>query len=394
MVSTIPLPLVAGVGGTRSQVYNGLAATRAQANTLLTAGGLDTTNKQMMVRSTHTARNAISSLQIMAANFFVSQGAAAEVGPGASATITAAIEYPAGTFVQVLFSGSSSGTIPDGGTLLSDSVTISIPSGAQFWVRQYITCTAGIIWNFAYSQITGDKIARAVSGLADETMGGPISGGATGMHFPLAIIAPITSPSIAILGDSIAWGSSDTQTSDGYLGFIARTIGPLFGYSNIATPSDRAQKFLLSNTQRAKVIPYCSHFIVEYSTNDFNAGRSLAEVQADLSSIYAMFGARTGFQTTCLPRTSTTDGGTTTVNQTLPSWESTRVAFNHALTGGTFGPNGGTFDTSSIVETSTDSGIWKVSPSQWTTDCIHPIAYACGQVASSGIIDTSRIHRP
>lgn len=374
--------------------YDGLAATRAHVNTLTS---FDTSNKQVMVRSTHRARSALTQIKIIAQNFYVDQGTRSEASPGATATVTASIEYPSGTCTQLLFSSSASGTIADGSTLTSDYLTLSIPSGAQFWVRQYLTSTAGAIYNSVHTQITGDQIKLAVSGLADQTVScGAITGGAGGMAFPLAIIAPITAPSVCMVGDSIVWGTGDTPTADGDQGIIARTIGPSFGYVNMGVPSDTINingGFLSSHAQRVKPFSFCTHLIVEYGTNDFASGRTLAQVKTDLNILYGLFPTTKVFQTTILPRPTTSDACVTLGNQTLPSWEASRTSLNDQLKAGSFGPFLGAFDTSSQLETATDSGFWITSPRS-SVDCTHPNATGYGTVATSNVIDITRIHRP
>lgn len=377
--------------GAQTPTYDGLSSTRAQVNTFQT---FDTTNKQLMVRSTHVTRSAITQIKIIASNFYVDQTTRAETAPGAAATVTASIEYPSGTCTPLLFSSSSSGTIADGSTLTSDYATVAIPAGVQYWVRQYLTSTAGAIYNNVAPQITGDILRKAASGLVDQTVScGVIAGGGGGMHFPLAIISPITVPSVCITGDSIGWGTGDTPTSNGDQGIVARSIGPAFGYSNLAVPSDAAYFFLASHTQRVKVFPFCTHFINEYGTNDFAAGHSLATVKADLTSIYNLYPNSRVFQTTILPRPTTSNGCTTLGGQTLPSWEASRVSLDDQLRLNTFGPPLGSFDTASPVETALNSGFWITSPQQ-SADCVHPNSTGYGTVTSSGAIDTSRIHLP
>lgn len=378
--------------------YQGIAATRGGISV---TGTLDTTNKQMMVKTTHVARSPITSLKIVTSNFYFNPTTRVEAGSGAVASISASIEYPSGTCTQVLFSASANGSIPDINTLTSDATMLFIPTGAQFWVRQFWRSTGGIIYTASYPQVTGDQIKRAVSGLTDQTMScDAITGGATGLHLPLAIIASTASPTLCLLGDSIPFGNItattfDTPNANGDLGLLSPTLGPLFGYSNISASADTAASFVAGNTQRVKVLPFCSHGIVEYGTNDLFAGDSAATLQANLSTIYGLFPATSKvFQTTILPRPTTSDGCATLGNQTLPSFEAARLTMNNALKGATFGPNSGTFDTSSLVETATNSGFWKTSPSLWSADCIHPSVFGYAQYPSSGIIDTARIHRP
>jgi hypothetical protein len=107
LASLIPQRSNAWIHGS-SLLYTGQLATRSfvpQINS--------TSNKQMMSRSRHISRTTITSLAIVVANWYVSHSTLIEVANGGPATITASVEYPAGTFTQIKFGGSASGTLPD-----------------------------------------------------------------------------------------------------------------------------------------------------------------------------------------------------------------------------------------------------------------------------------------
>lgn len=378
-----------------SLTYSGISATRAAVN----QGSLDTTNKQLMTRSGHFARSTITSIKIIASNFYVDLGTQLETGSGATATVTASVEYPAGVCTQLLFSASASGSISDGSTLESDVVNVSIPSGAQFWIRQFWTSTGGTIYSGfppgGDATNMGDSLRVAVSGLTDQTVScGTVTKNVNdSLHWPLAIISRITAPSVCIIGDSIAAGTGDDYSASGDLGSVARSIGSSFGYTNLAIPSSRADEFVSSHTQMVKVLPFCTAGIIEYGTNDLSSGHSVAQLESDLTTIYGYFSVGSQiFQTTILPRPSTSNGCTTLGGQTLPTWEANRLTFNDALKGGSFGPVSGQFDLSSAVETAVDSGFWITSP-RYSIDCIHGNQAGYLHIQSSGVIDTSRIHR-
>lgn len=393
------IPLKSWVHG--SATYYGLSATRPAVNYVTSS--FDTTNKQLMARSGHFARSPISSIQIVTSNFYVDATPGiqrVETGSGATATVTASIEYPAGVCTQVLFSGVSSGSIADGNILLSDSIAVSIPSGAQFWVRQFWTSAGGAIYTFfppgANLADMGDALRVAVSGLSDQTVScGTVTKNVNdALHWPLGIISPMAAPSVCIIGDSIAAGSVDDYSPSGDMGSIARSIGPVFGYVNMAVPSEKAQDFINSHTQRAKMFSYCSAGIVEHGTNDMAAaiGATAAQLEGLLTTIYGYFSGPQVFQSTILPRPTTTDGCATLGNQTLPSWEAQRVIFNDALKTSSFGPISGNFDVASAIETSTDSGFWITSP-RYSGDCIHPNLAGNIHIPNTGAINTARIIR-
>ena len=113
-----------------------------------------------MGRSYHVAMDNISSLQLVL------------IGE-ANASDTASIEYPAGTFTQVKFGGSATGTVPSGGILTSDSVSVTIPKGATFYVRRYHVAPTNVgIYTGGIDIPGGDALHYGASGIADQTMGG------------------------------------------------------------------------------------------------------------------------------------------------------------------------------------------------------------------------------
>jgi lysophospholipase L1-like esterase len=382
--------------------YDGLVATRGMAP----SGKRSET--QAMARSAHYTRSAVTQMKIITANW-----SGPETASGATATVTASIEYPAGTFTQLKWSGATSATISNGGQVTSDYASVTVPTNTQFWIRQYLTCSAGTVCCVYQGNQTsiGDALVLGTSGVADQTMSGTVTdGGYFICVAPLAIIAPIKAPSICILGDSISIGVNNVfvPNSTGDAGAIAPSIAPSFGYSGLGCNGDEATNFVSAHTNRVAVLQYCSHIIVEYGTNDlYVAGRTVGQLQTDLATIYGYApSGQVVFQTTLIPRTNSTDSWSTTANQTTVgvapvAAESLRVAFNDAVRAGTFGPNGGFFDPTTVIETSLDSGIWKAGvgsapcATQWTADGVHPnpCAYYTA-LQGSGFIDLSRIHRP
>lgn len=380
---------------TASLAYNGISATRVGSISQATSQ-FDVTNKQMMARSTHIARSDVANVQLLDSNFYVQTDGGQELGSGAAATVTASIEYPAGVCTQIKFSGSSSGSVPNSGTLVSDSAAVSIPNGSTFWVRRYWTSTGGVIYGpvngGGFTTITGDVTRVGVSGILDQTVScDAITNNVSGFSMPLGIISTISKPSLCILGDSIAFGIGDSTSATGDKGMVARAIGPAFGYTNLAAPSDSAFAYTIrTHTGRAATYPYCSHKIIGYGANDLNGGRSLAQLETALTSVYASLGVGArAFQNTILPWDSNPAACSTPTG-----WETARVTFNDALKGGTYGPSKGMFDTAGAVETSTDSGAWKTTPQAWSGDCIHPSDFGAAQVATLGAIDTTRIVLP
>ncbi len=366
--------------------YLGQVATRCCMPNEKAGGGL----KQVMSRTRHMARDTITSLQVAFANWYGN----AEVAIGADATVTASIEYPAGTFTQVLFSGVATGSIPNGSQVLSDATTVAIPDGADFFVRFFFECASGFPYNGRGGDTTnGDVIAFAVSGLADKTMADPMPANAAARFFvtPVAIVGMTTRPSILILGDSRAFGYSDLTTgSSGDIGEVARSVGPSLAYINAALSGERAGTYIAQHTQRAKLWAYCSHVICQYGTNDIFGSTSAAATYAYLSTIRGYTPAKPFFQATSPPQTTSTDGWATTANQTTKALNAERNAYNALIRGNSNGFDG-VLEVADVVESARDSGIWKAPG--YTADGVHELNTANIAIKDAGVIDPTEFTR-
>lgn len=381
--------------------FTGLVATRGKVD------GVNLANLHTMVRTGHYARTTVTSLQAILTNFYLNSSNV-ETANGGATTVHASIEYPSGTCTPFTFSSSASGTIANGSTLLTDALTIAIPNGSLFWVRQFITNSFG----FTYQSDNGVKQidtagvgdATVTSSATDQTVacGVLTDGGTAGAHAPLAIIGPTTQKSVCLLGDSIAYGSHDVYSgSSGDLGILERSIGPSFAYSNISSGGDAAVTFVGgSTTNRSQIFPYCTSAIVEYGRNDLYPAlnNTAAQLETNLTTIYGLFvnPANKGvFQTTLLSDTTSTDSWATTINQSVIGGgpETNRALFNTALRGATFGPASGIFDTNSILGNGSNLSLWNVTGAAnfCTNDGVHPSPACYALIQSSGIIPAAAI---
>lgn len=377
--------LAAGSGSSSLALYDGFSSTRGMIASNLS--GVTHAN----VRNGHWARTDITKLKIPVFNYY----GAAEAAPGATMGVTASVEYPAGTLTQILFAASASGTVADGGTLISDFLTIAIPNGERYWIRLHLTCSAGIVYTPADAggnyvdndpNFMGDAFEDTAT---DRTMTGEITPSEDSLAYYTPVIAPTTAPTIMIVGDSIDYGTTDALDISGDVGIVARTIGPLFGYFDAAMPGEAASDFVSHHTQKLLLLSYCSHVFVGHGTNDLFAGHSKATIEADLTTIYGYFSSKTVFGRTMVPRTTSDDNWATTglTHQTVLAAESVRSALNADLRS-SFHPGGGVFDTSAVVESSTS---WVANE---TNDGIHPNRTGYLAAQTSGAINTALIGTP
>ncbi len=294
---------------------------------------------------------------------------------------TAAIEYPSGTVYPLTFQGATSATIVPGGIAISDPVGIDIAAGQDFWTRTCPQVAAGKKWP------TGPAITTAVSGEGytanvDYTR---VTTGVTSVtaycSCPMAILGttnPRSVPLIALLGDSIMTGEGETGGVIYDRGWAERALNYQFGYMRIARGAESAQTFAAvgNRPMRMRLVNGCTHAICEYGVNDFYAGRTLVQMQTDLTSIWNTLILRgmKVYQSTITPRTTSSDNWATTANQTVTANESVRVALNNWIRSNP-SPLTNYFETADVCETTRDSGKWKNDGATAflnTIDGIHP----------------------
>lgn len=285
-----------------------------------------------MSRTTHFARGDISSLKLAFANWFVNAAASGvEAGTGGTKTVEASIEYPADTFTRVTFDEANVGSVSDSATLVSDETPVSIPDGAQFWVRQYIECQGS--GKVAYTTpasagtiaMTGE--ATEVPAVSNKVMGGAVAGPA--QVYPAGIFGRTAQNAVLVVGDSRAFGEAGDATMQD-TGEIAPSVQ--VGVINAGVPSDRAMWFKASSSLRRGLAAYCSDVICQYGINDIRGGgSSLSTLQADVKAVYALFPDSRIWQSTIEPGNTSTDNWATLANQAVASTSVVRAGFNDWL---------------------------------------------------------------
>ncbi len=96
----------------------------------------------LMSRTVHLNQGSpVTALAVMWSNWYAS--ANGEFAGPADLTITASIEYPSNSFTQITFGGSTTGTFAGAANLISDAMSVTIPRGARFWIRSFVSTTLG-----------------------------------------------------------------------------------------------------------------------------------------------------------------------------------------------------------------------------------------------------------
>jgi len=382
--------------GSTPPQYEGFVAT----NGLLPTDYLS--NTQMMSRSSHFSTQKINAIKIVVPNWYMNTSTYVETGTGSTASVTAAVEYPSGTYTRITFNGINTASIPSGGTVTSDYVNIAIPQNTQFWIRMYVTNSGGIVYQ-GYSPTTalggGSNIGN--SGISDlTTTAGSISSSNSNFS-PFAIIGYTNNPSILIIGDSRCQGAQDTVTdSTGNYGDITKSFGFNYGYVKDCQGGYPLSKYVASNTEQLKLYKYASHIINAFGYNDIWKNLASVSLISKFSNNLADIAHgmnKKFYNITIGPDTDSTDNWATLVNQTVhnSSNNTNRLAYNVLVRTAALTQDG-YFDISSVNESSLNSGLWQVNgSSQWATiDGIHESSQGNQNIAASGVISSIFANAP
>lgn len=322
-------------------------------------------------------------------------------------SIRCAIEYPADTFTPMFFGGSRDITLQPGSVAQTDAAPLWIPPGEIFWVRSRVTVTLGDTWHETHisqpfygfdfgTRLSGGIIKSAdnqdltTSGTIPDSYGwamGPeiISGHRRNGAVPVVV---------GVSGDGITVGA----TSGGSPPLCVNT-GPFVNklytaglpWVVAANPASLGEDLgeAVGEWQNSRIFTLmranATHFIDSRGSVIIGNG-DIAFLQAFYQNIWALYGGAglKIWQCTIPPVTTSSDGWTTTANQTVTVNESKRVALNDWFRSVPSGLSG-FIEVADILETSRNSGKWKVTPSPLTLDGIHPssagwTAYMAGLV--------------
>jgi hypothetical protein len=334
---------------------------------------------------------------------------AAETPGTDTISVRVGLGLPDGTIRPVFFRGSRSMAVEPGGVVLSDPILVDQP--AYVVSRTYVTVSAGARWPMGVP----DNLRRATegaekgTGITDKTLSGTIANaGSTGVlsYGPVAVIGRPAGglwtrvPQIGAVGDSILWGQGD-GLGDAPIagrGFFERAINNAHGFIALGAPTETIAQFVTASAHgiRMSLLQGMSSVLAQHGCNDVAGGASFATMQSRLVAYWAILaasGARI-WQTTLTPKSTSTDGWTTVVNQTTDSTNSARVLVNNwirdggpmlggaavatgssapgTLRAGEVGhPLTGYVEIADTVESARDSGLWRPDPGMRTvTDAV------------------------
>lgn len=399
--------LLAAAGIVPMQTYLGQVGTGSHIPNNIT-----TNFKSGNGQTFHVARDDMTQLQVAYANWY-QNNAVHEAGSGGTLTVTASIQYPIaanpdnGTWQQFKWSAvANTGAIADGETSpLSDVLKLikKIPRGAGYLMRWHAEATVQIpYWQFtasnssAYNQVAEGNATPAF--YADKTLGGTIAAGSTANNlYPVLMVAPTSRPSLYLApGDSRVHGIGDTFDATGHTGELARSLGEHFAYCNLGCPSETLQAWLANSTRRQALLRYFSHMLGNMSINDIAAGRTTAQLAADIASAAAIgkaAGKKVVWATIC-PSSSGTY--TTVAGQTVSAANAQRTGVNDLLRVRQIAGVDQVIDIASVIESGLNSGLWAVEHDgtngvALTGDGIHANYLGYQRIKRSRVVDPNII---
>lgn len=292
-----------------------------------------------------------------------------EADPGGPASYMASVEYPTGVHTRVLFSGALKGICVGLGYVESDWINVAIPAGAEWLCTIQGSSLGGsayVPWNATNLDPRDSYYGALTFTGADYTMGNaPPSNQNNGSVWPSAVVSDVDCPSALLVGDSRVVGSNETIDSTLDLGELARSVGQVMAYISVARSGDYASYFMGDHAVRIDLAQYCTQAIFEYGINDiFNYGTSgfaAARLQRYTDAFLQMIPEdMPAFICTMTTSTTSTDGWTTTVNQTIMAGgrETVRVNENNRRRAVPAGW-AGCIELADVSETARNSGIFK-----------------------------------
>lgn len=338
-------------------------------------------------RSKHRIYRAVTEIRLVFANYTIGTG---DQDTANAITVKASIEAPLSTYWPVQFAGEDANgyvTLRPGRFIVSDPICIPLAAASDIWVNTLVAPVGGTgVYPVGGSMSTGTGSSewRLAATTTDYTITAPSGTNSAGPGYgPVAIIgrAVIDQPVVALIGDSITAGTGDTSYSAwglGENGWARRALNNTTPYVFLARSSTLARDWPNRGSRySAKLLNRCTHGVVAFGANDLTASRTLTQLQADLTSIWAAHADRgiKVYQTTVTPNVTTTDSYATLANQTPVASNAVRIQLNDWIRT-TPSPLSGYIETADAVESARNSGKWKVngSANYATADGLHPSA--------------------
>lgn len=364
-------------------------------------------------------------IQLLFANWSNTTSPHKDIPNNSTIVFNAAIEDPAdNTIYQLLFNGSKTATLGPGATILSDPIDVEIFHATKLAVRTYMSSGSYQLLKAYHSSSGGgftattDLTASGSAAIADAATAafgyGPVAilGIPLNSGVPKAILGQGDS---RIAGNNdgannflLGYGPAKPYVSGG--GWLMRAMYGLGSMINVAIAADRASYFTpnAGHYYRSTLAQYCRYGVIEYGINDISTSTYLQIAQNNLTiaSRNLFRGITKNILTTLEPLSTSTDRWTTLVNQTTNANNSVRISYNNWVRAGgpidattlapvavgtagalLFGhplhPVCGYLEVADVVESSRDSGLWKVTGVRVVTDASWASGHTFGSATAS-----------
>lgn len=258
-------------------------------------------------------------------------------------TIKRYLEYPAGVFHQVKWSGASTRSFSTSANSHTSDVIISsvtglpleIPAGTKFWWRT-VNVTGSTVTKFpvivrpAGCSTLGLDDGNSTSDLGNSGTIGATS--STNTFGPMGVIGTVKAPNaraFLLLGDSLVFGVGDVASTgpNGSSGWLARGLDGHYSMCKIAVGGMTASEFVgMANSVSFQPVlaqlgftdAICEAGINDLSQNSATNAAILSDQQTLYTALatYNLFGSARLWQTTMTARTTSTDSWASAVNQT------------------------------------------------------------------------------
>lgn len=169
----------------------------------------------------------------------------------------------------LLFSGSATGTQPNGGSVVAERLQISYKYSDFFRIWTDRSCASDLPYTGWSAIFLGDGASYGTSVPAYIPGDDFVSGDYKNYYCPLSIAGHDRVRSLAIIGDRNDYCDKETADGDGgATGPVARSVDPWMGYIRIAVPGETVALFLADNAVHLALALTCTDVMIGYGTND------------------------------------------------------------------------------------------------------------------------------
>ena len=270
--------------------------------------------------------------RILHTNWFIGDSGKLETDGDATLTVTDMIEYDNALSAQV------TGTAIAGAEVINDMGAIAIPKGATFRVWSQRSGPLAQYTSHSVAEATlpyGHQVKFGVDASTlplPKTTGTTISAASNGNMYAPYVLDNTNARAAVLFDNSHGVGLGDTPLLTGARGPYERFYAGRVPVLNLSSSGATAQSYLTAGnfTRRSRLLAYGTDICLGVAGGDITAGRTAAQIIADLTAIRDNFipADKKLFTATELPKTTSTDSWATVANQAVTANEAVRNEIN------------------------------------------------------------------